>query len=405
LGLVMSEKKSVYRETAKRFQKAKKKEKKQILDEFVKLTGLNRDYSATLLRLHGKTVRLGRKDYARADIAQKGKRPGRKKRYDGEVLKLLKFVWKIQNYICGKRLKKVLNDTLDNLAEHGHLPGKQEIIGKLRFISASSIDRLLKPERKKLELKGRKGTKPGTLLKQQVAVRTWADWDENIPGYLEIDLVGHEGGNNRGDYAQTLDMVDVYSGWTEQVAIKNKAAIWVKEAVEKVKKRLPFELLGLDSDTGAEFINYAMFDWCEEKEVKFTRGRSSRSNDNCFVEQKNYSVVRQNVGYLRYDTDEEVYWLNRLYGHLRLYTNLFQPVMKMTERIRIGSKVIKKHNDIKTPCERLLDHPLVDDDQKRRLKELYWGLDLFRLKKEITRCQKKLWKIQKDKKGTGYKNV
>lgn len=399
MGLTMFERKPIYRETAKEYQKARKRDKKVILDRFIETTGLNRDYAATLLRLHGKTVRLGRKDYAKADIAKKGKRPGRKKKYNDAVLKLLKIVWKIQGYICGKRLWVVLNETLNNLIAHGHLQGEQEIIDRLRLISASSIERLLKPERKRLELKGRRGTKPGTLLKQQIAVRTWAEWDENCPGYLEVDLVGHEGGNSRGDFAQTLNMVDVWSGWTEPIAIKNKASKWVKEAIEKVKKRLPFDLLGLDSDTGAEFINYPMHDWCQDKGIKFTRGRSSRSNDNCYVEQKNYSVVRQNVGYLRYDTEDEVYWLNRLYAYLRLYTNCFQPVMKMTERERVGSRVKKKHNDIKTPCQRLLHSNRLNNAQKERLKRLYNGLDLFRLRQEISRCQKKLWKINKAKYG------
>ncbi len=134
----------------------------------------------------------------------------------------------------------------------------EEVEQKLNEISASSIDRLLKPERKRLEIKGRSGTKPGTLLKNQIAVRTWAQWNENCPGYFEIDLVGHDGGNGSGDFAQTLNMVDVDTGWTENVAIKNKAAKWVNEAVDNVKGRLPFPLLGLDSDTGAEFINHIM---------------------------------------------------------------------------------------------------------------------------------------------------
>ncbi len=308
MGLAVFERKPIYRETAKEYQKARKRDKTAILERFIKTTGLkNRKYAARLLRLHGKNVRLGKKDYARADIAKKGKRPGRNKKYNEEELKVLIEVWKIENYICGKRLKPVLNEVLNNLLKNGRLDASTEAIEKIRSVSASSIDRLLKKERKKLEIKGRKGTKPGTLLKQQISIRTWAEWDENRPGFMEIDLVGHEGGNSRGDFAQTLNMVDVWSSWTEPIAIKNKASKWVKEAIEKVKRRLPFDLLGLDSDTGAEFINHPMRDWCQEKEIKFTRGRSSRSNDNCYVEQKNYSIVRQNVGYLRYDTDEEVY--------------------------------------------------------------------------------------------------
>lgn len=399
MGLTMKERKPIYRETAKRYQKARKKEKKEILNQFIKLTGLTRNHAATLLRNHGRKIKIYGKYVLLSDITKKMIRKGRNKKYDKTVLDPLIKIWKIMGFICGKRLKAVINFVILNLKTNGHLRITREVERKLHEISPSSIDRLLKPERKRLELKGRNGTKPGTLLKQQIAVRTWAEWDENSPGYMEIDLVGHEGGNARGDFAQTLDMIDVFSGWSEQAAIKNKAAIWVKEAVERVRRRLPFELLGLDSDTGAEFINYIMYDWCKENDIKFTRGRSSRSNDNCYVEQKNYSVVRQNVGYSRYDTDEEVYWLNRLYAYLRLYTNFFQPVMKMTERERIGSKVKKRHDDIKTPCQRLFDCGRLTEVQKDRLSSLYSGLDLYSLRHEISRCQKRLWYIQQKKHG------
>ncbi|URA10268.1 integrase catalytic domain-containing protein [Thermospira aquatica] len=401
----MFERRPIYRETAKQYQKASKKEKMEILDYFVRITGLkNRNYAARLLRQHGKNIYVGKKNYLKADIAKKGKRPGRKKKFGEEELKLLKKVWEIENYMCGKRLKPILNEVLDNLLANGHLQGFQQAIENLRHISASSIDRLLKHERKKLEIKGRKGTKPGTLLKQQIAIRTWAEWDENCPGFMEIDLVAHEGGNSRGDFAQTLNMVDVWSGWTELVAIKNKASKWVREAIEKVQRRLPFDLRGIDSDTGAEFINHPLRDWCEKHQIKFTRGRSSRSNDNCYVEQKNYSIVRQNVGYFRYDTEEEVYYLNRLYAYLRLYANFFQPVMKMTEKKRIGSKVQKKHDDIKTPYQRLLESSYVSEAQKERLTRLYKALDLFHLRQKITACQRKLFSLQK-KKNVKNKNL
>ena len=399
LGLTMKERKPIYRETAKRYQKATKKEKREILNQFIKLTGLTRNHAATLLRNDGKKVKFRGRYVLLSDITKKMPRKGRNKKYDKTVLVPLIVIWKILGFICGKRLKVVIDFVIKNLKINGHLRITREVEKKLLEISPSSIDRLLKPERKRIELKGRNGTKPGTLLKQQIAVRTWAEWDENSPGYMEIDLVGHEGGNARGDFAQTLDMIDVFTGWTEQAAIKNKAAIWVKEAVERVRRRLPFDLLGLDSDTGAEFINHIMHDWCQINEIKFTRGRSSRSNDNCYVEQKNYSIVRQNVGYSRYDTDEEVYWLNRLYAYLRLFTNFFQPVMKMTERERIGSKVKKKHDDIKTPYQRVMDCGLLSEVQKERLKRLYKGLDLYWLRHEISRCQKRLWYIQQKKHG------
>ena len=290
-----------------------------------------------------------------------------------------------------------MNEIIDNLLKNERIMALPETIDKLRKISASSIDRLMKPERKKMDLKGRSGTKPGTLLKHQIAVRTWADWNENIPGFMEIDLVGHEGGNSQGDFAQTLDMVDISSGWTETFAVKNKAAIWVKEGIEKVKSRLPFPLLGLDSDNGGEFINDILYRFCKGNDIKFTRGRSSRSNDNCYVEQKNYSVVRKSVGYVRYDTDEEVNILNKLYQSLRLYTNHFLPVMKMTEKERVGSKVRKKHNDVKTPYQRVIEHPLIFAGKKVILRKVHEELDFFELRRKISQCQKKLWNIHKKK--------
>ncbi len=277
---------------------------------------------------------------------------------------------------------------------HGRLRLNKDVEQKLKEISASSIDRLLKPERKRIELKGRSGTKPGTLLKNQIAVRTWADWDENCPGYFEIDLVGHDGGNNSGDFAQTLDMTDVCTGWTETAAIKNKAAVWVNKAIDKVKQQLPFPLLGLDSDTGAEFINHIMKRYCDENGIKFTRGRSTRSNDNCYVEQKNYSIVRKTVGYKRYDTDEEVSVLNELYGYLRLYTNHFQPVMKLEKKERIGSKVKKQYGLPITPFDRILGSKEIELDKKLALMDIHENLDLYDLKRKITNCQRQLEKIR-----------
>ncbi len=172
-----------------------------------------------------------------------------------------------------------------------------------------------------------------------------------------------------------MDMVDVYS-WMETVAIRNKASKWVNEAVDKIKKQLPFLLLGLDSDTGAEFINNIMKKYCEEKDIKFTRGRSTRSNDNCYIEQKNYSVVRKTVGYVRYDTEEEVDILNELYGYLRLYTNHLQPVMKLKEKERIGSKVKKRHKKPVLPYKRIIKSKSVKSMTLPRV--LHYALQFFR---------------------------
>ena len=398
MSLSMKERKPIYRESAKMYQKAGKKGKSIILDNFIIITGLNRSYASNLLRTHGKKIYTKNLKIIKGDIMKKSGGRGRKSIYGEDVKAKLFFIWKGEDFICGKRLKAALDEVIENLIRHEVIDIPEETRAKLRRISAATIDRLLKPERKKMELKGRSGTKPGTLLKHLIPVRTFEDWNENRPGFFEIDLVGHDGGNSSGDYAQTLDMVDIHTGWTETYALFNKAAKWVIEAIETLRDGIPFDILGLDNDCGAEFINYPMLKYCGENKFTFTRGRSGKKNDNCYVEQKNYSIVRKTVGYARYDTPLEVKILNELYVYLRLYTNHFQPVMKLMEKIRIGSKVRKKYDEPKTPYQRVLESPFVSDEKKKKLIKIHNGLNLYELKKQITRCQVWLKKIQTEKK-------
>jgi hypothetical protein len=231
------------------------------------------------------------------------------------------------------------------------------------------------------------------LLKHQIPVRTFSEWDEQRPGFVEIDLVGHEGGDPNGDYAQTLDMTDICTGWTETQAVRNKARVWVFEALKEIRKRLPFRLLGIDSDNGGEFINGHLVDYCENEKITFTRARPYRKNDNCYVEQKNYSVVRRAVGYHRYDTPRQLRLLNQLYSRLRLYTNYFQPVMKLEEKIRVGSKVKKKYDRPRTPYQRVLEAPPVEKEDKKKLKQEYAKLNPAELRRQITTLQIKLRKL------------
>ncbi len=207
--------------------------------------------------------------------------------------------------------------------------------------------------------------------------------------------MGHEGGDPSGDYIQTLDMTDVCTGWTETQAVKNKARVWVFEALKEIRKRLPFKLLGIDSDNGSEFINDHLYGYCEEGKITFTRARAYRKNDNCYVEQKNYSVVRRAVGYHRYDTPQQLRVLNQLYSRLRLYTNYFQPVMKL-EKIRVGSKVKKKYAQPKTPYHRVLESPQVEKENrenKEKLNQEYAKLNPAELRRQITTLQIKLRKL------------
>lgn len=401
MRLTMKERKAVVRVISRRYRSARKKQKKQILSEFVQTTGYNRCYGAYLLRNHGR--KLGRPFGAviAVDVIRPCRRPKRGKYYDREVYLALRRIWVIMDCICGKRLKPVLGEILRKLEEHNEVRFRAVIKRKLLRISAATIDRLLSADRKRLALKGRSHTKPGTLLKHQIPIRTFADWNEKRPGFLELDLVGHEGGNPRGDFVQTLDATDVFSGWTETEAVRNKAQVYVFSGLKAVKSRLPFPLLGIDSDNGSEFINDQLYRFCVENKITFTRGRSSRKNDNCYVEQKNYSVVRRAAGYARYDTDQELTTLNALYRHLRLYTNYFQPVMKLIERTRVGSKVYKRHDVAKTPYARLLACANMSKAGKDMLKQEYATLNPAQLKREITRLQDKLLALSSRKKREG----
>jgi len=396
MGLTMKEKQRITKEIAGRYQKGSKKRKGKILDEFVQLTGYNRVYASHVLHSHGRVMRNGVGIVMILDATKKGSRQ-RQKTYDRKVYDALRKIWAIMDYICGKRLAPILREVVPRLERHKEIVLDKETRHKLVRVSAATIDRLLAPERKRLTLKGRSHTKPGTLLKHQIPIRTFADWDDRRPGFVEIDLVGHDGGSTSGDYIQTLDVTDVATGWTETQAVKNKAQVWVFEALKEIRQQMPFELLGIDSDNGGEFINSHLVRFCKDNRLTFTRSRSYRKNDNCFVEQKNYSVVRRAVGYLRYTTEQEQTLINELYGHLRLYTNFFQPVMKLIDKTRSGSRVKKRYDMAKTPYQRILESPFVVPDVKKHLKKQYTLLNPAELKRKIVRLQEKLWKLASQK--------
>jgi hypothetical protein len=309
------------------------------------------------------------------------------------------------DYICGKRLAPVLKEIIIRLERCQEIRISDKVREKLFRISPATIDRLLAKERKKQQIKGRSNTKPGTLLRNQIPIRTFSDWNEKKPGFAEIDLVGHDGGDSHGEFAQTLDVTDICTTWTETEAVRNKAQVWVFNALKDIRQRMPFPLLGIDSDGGGEFINDQLFRYCQQEKITFTRSRSYRKNDSCFVEQKNYSIVRRAVGYLRYDTEEELLTLNELYRSLRLYTNFFQPTMKLIEKTRIGSKITKKYDKAQTPYRRVLACPDVSAGDKLALKNLYAKLNPAQLKRQITKLQQKLNRLNTTKKSPKKKSA
>lgn len=391
MRLKMRARQEVTLATAGQYRGASKKEKGAILEQFVNTTGYSRWYARLVLRHEGRCLQP---DQQTILLAVRG-RPRARKRpriYDEKVMAALVKLWRMMDYICGKRLQPILSELVAVLERYNEFRCDRETRAKLLSISAASIDRLLKPERRKHELRGRSGTKPGTLLKKQIPIRTFAEWDDQRPGFVEIDLVGHDGGTAAGDYCQTLDLTDVATTWTETMAVRNKAQAWVFEAIKKLRQNLPFPLLGLDSDNGSEFINQYLSAYCQQEKLSFTRARPYRKNDNCFVEQKNYSVVRRAVGYQRYDTEAQLDLLNELYATLRLYTNFFQPTMKLQSKERVGSKVTKRYDRAQTPYQRVLAAPQVAKASKELLRTKYETLNPAALKRKLTRLQERLLK-------------
>ena len=389
MGLTMKEKRSVAALKAVGYGQARKAEKSKRLDELVALTQYTRRHARRLMSEHGKQLWLKRKTKLVGDLRQRSRRE-RARVYDEQVVTVLIKLWKMMDYICGKRLQPALAELISVLERHNELRCERETRAKLLQISAATIDRLLGPERRKYELRSRSRTRPGTLLKHQIPIRTFSDWDEQCPGFAEIDLVGHDGGHAVGDYCQTLDLTDIATTWTETIAVKNKAQVWVFEALKKLRKNLPFPLLGLDSDNGSEFINTQLERYCRDQKLTFTRSRPYRKNDNCFVEQKNYSVVRRAVGYGRFDTDQQLQLLNELYSQLRLYTNFFLPTMKLVAKERVGSRVKKRYDKAQTPYQRVLASPQVGKPDQQRLKTKYATLNPAALKRKIDRLQQRL---------------
>ena len=347
-----------------RYRQASKKERSIILDEFVKTTGYHRKHAIAVLN--------GRRRRVSGPI----QRP-RGKTYGPDVGDALIKLADLFDNICSKRLRAALDTELPHLYKDGVLHVSPECYRKLLAISPSTMDRL-RNERQHRPGKRRGFTKPGTLLKDQIPIRTWADWTEDQPGFCEIDLVDHSGGVTvRGqDHAWTLCFTDIHTAWTECVATPNKAQIHVFAAIQQARQRLPFSLLGIDSDN-------ELYRYCLQEQITFTRGRSGRKNDNAHVEQKNWSIVRRAVGYHRYDTSQQLDLLNRLYALLHYYVNFFLPVMKLKGKVRIGSKVKRVYDDPQTPYARALESEHLSEEDKNELREAYSHLDLVALRQRI----------------------
>jgi hypothetical protein len=384
----MQQRRALTREVAVRYRTADKAGKKRILDEFTASTAYHRKYAISLLSHKGKKqwVRIGGKTL-KAELRHNS-RPRREypKTYDEAVLKVLIRLWEGFNYQCSKLLAPFLNRNIDAISGHPDYPMDPEVREKLRSISASTVERLLVKHKKKLKIRGTRGTKSGPPLKKRVSILTHRECALQPPGFFQIDLVQHDGGNPAGEFCFTLTMTDVATGWTVHYPLKNKAHKWVKESLEDARRRFVFPFHAIHSDCGSEFINNALFLWCQQNAITFTKGRTGRKNDNCWVEQKNNSTVRKTVGYFRYSGDTAVEALRALYTPLDLLTNLFYPCMKLVSKERVGPKYRKRYDKARPPFQRLLEHDAVSEPCKAAVLALKNATDLLKQQALLNRA-------------------
>ena len=366
-----------------RYLKASKFEKQKILDEFTSATGYHRKHAIRVL-----------KNQVQVQNHLKRKNKNYKTIYRGEVVQTLEQIWEIYGRICSKRLHPFLPEAIRVLERWQEIHLSKDTKELLLKISSASIDRCLRPIRIKSP-HGLSTTKPGSLLKKSIAIRTFTEWDEEQPGFMEIDLVAHCGDSVAGQFLCTLTCTDIATGWTDVTGLLHRSQQAVSEAIGLMRQRLPFPLLGIDSDNGSEFINDLLYRYCLDEKITFTRSRPYKKNDQAHVEQKNWSVVRHTVGYDRWETEQELALLESIYADLRLYINFFQPSFKLIAKERIDNKIIKRYDTAKTPYQRVLERKDISLEAKARLMNVYVQLNPAELRRGIDQKTAKLWKISR----------
>lgn len=366
-----------------RYKKASRREKTKILDEYCATCGCHRKHAIRVLR--------GFKRFTKPRARKRGKPTLYRKE---TILKPLKEIWLAANLPCSKRLAAILPLWLPGyIRQFG--PLAEDIFKALLTISSSTIDRMLYHTRIQYRKRGRATTKPGTLLRKQIPIQT-NQWDESRPGFLEADTVAHCGQSMLGMFAFTLDCVDIATGWTEQRAVWGKGERGVLEQIKDIEASLPFPMLGFDCDNGSEFLNHHLFRHFTERKqpVRFTRSRAYHKEDNAHVEQKNWTHVRQWVGYDRLDNPMVVPLLNDLYrNEWRLFHNFFLPSVKLIDKERIGSKTLKRYDPPKTPYQRTMESDYIPNAVKKDLSKQLEKLNPFLLRKNMETKLKKIFSL------------
>lgn len=367
--------------------KASKKEKGVILDEYCRNTGEERKYAIKKFRYKVK-------------VKTKAERKQRKEYYGGEVRAALATMWRIFDYPCGQRLATSLREETDRLRQLGELVCSNETANKLKRITSSTIDKKLARAKEVEKMKRRYRPTHTFPLKNEVPTKTAAELDRANPGVVQIDFVEHGGPSSAGDYVNSLSATDIFSGWWEGDAVMGKGQGRALTAIDAARCRCPFAWKEMHPDNGSNLMNYHIFNYGQTRHILLSRSRPYHKNDNCFIEQKNSTHIRQEIGYLRYDSEEERKILSSLYRHeLRLYKNFFQPVIKLKEKTRIKGKIQKKYDPAKTPYVRLLESGRVSKTQKENLRRLYQSLNPAELKRSIEVRLNELQKVHDQKSG------
>jgi transposase InsO family protein len=361
-----------------RYQKVSKPFRARILDEFCQVCGYNRKYAIRLLS-------------GPAPQKPKTSPQGRRPTYGAKMISVLTAIWEAAGYPCSTRLKALLPLWLPWAIKRLAISAETHM--QLLSISPATIDRRLKPKKRQLKNRLYGRTKPGTLLKHHIPIKT-DSWNVKTPGFTETDLVSHSGNSAGGEFIHSLNVTDIFSTWVESRAVMGKSQVGVLDAMKDIKHALPFSFLGIDSDNGSEFINYHLKTFCDQNKIQFTRGRPYKKDDNAHIEQKNWTHVRKIFGYQRYDSKEALEAMNDLYRNdLRILQNLFLPSMKLLEKTRVGSKLKRHYDKPQTPLERLLNCPQADPAKIQQLKNLRDRTNPFELAKWIEQKVERIYQM------------
>ncbi len=367
-----------------RYLKAGKARKGELLDEYCRNTGQNRKY---VIR------KICRMAFGPPRVRKK-----RASFYGRDVRVALEALWKIFDFPCGQRLAPIVRAELDRLRRLKELDLTQPTAEKLRRVSSATIDRLLRPKKGELRDRRRYGSRGANLISKKIPLRM-TDWETSRVGYLEMDLVLHCGVSTDGEYVHSLSTMEISTGWWEGEAVMGRAQSRIFNALKEIRERSPFAWLGIDSDNDNAFINDQLYRYSQDQHLEFTRSRPYRKNDNAYIEQKNFTHIRKPLGYLRYDTPEEMCLIQDLYRHdLRLYKNFFQPVMKLVRKERLGGHLQRVYDTPKTPYERLMESNQIAPQRAKELRQIYLSLNPAELKRQIDKKLSRLFELYQKKK-------